>query len=893
MASGVDIMKEAMIKKYFLNWEEAANSAEGEAGGKGYNLGRLHRYGFPVPSGGVLIAASYREFLRYNDPDHLVQAAAAIKAEDVLNCEKILEEIRDKINNGRIGEDIKRELAEKLAGMGLIDRPVAVRSSATAEDSARASFAGVHESFLNILGLENIIKAIKGCYASLWTPRAVAYRRKMGLSDDEVAAAVVIMELVPAEAAGVAFSCDPRTGRRDRIAISANFGLGESVVSGAVEPDEYMLDSTTLLPEIIEKKIGSKEQYARLRSEKGTELISAVEGTSEKQVLDDNQITELGLMTLRVHESLGRGIINQDVEWAFDGKQFFIVQARPVTNLPEPNFPELAGQPVIWSNANIKDAMPFVMTTLTWNAGHYTLNLMLTSNLLAAGYHPPPGIDWTRLYKGRGYFNLSALQWSLYDAVGTLPEETNNLLGGHQPEIKVPAGNPISGWNGIKRSLRKLNLVFNVLKTQFYSKDIFKDIWKRSQSWNQLNFHGMTGTELVSVIDEIGKKYIEFAPIYMILTSSASLPLDTLTKTLEHDFPGRGYSLANNLLAGSAQITSAEHGYRLIELARTALKDEAACKYFASEHFDPAAFKDEIPVNSQFMKEFEEFLKDFGHRGIYEGDLMNPRWREDPTYLLENIRAAVLFPGNADYRKAQAEKRKAAEEEIDRKLKWSLKHLKINMWVKQAIKGSQMREMAKYIWMKPFEPMRLLVQEIGSRLVERGILNEQADVYHCATHELVSILSGYWDGTGLKVLVEERKQLREEFSELDPPDVIIDELPLPKTRSPEVQGQVLTGLGVAAGRAAGKARLIRHPRENTRLQAGDVLVAPSTDPGWTPLFLRANAVVMEVGGYLSHGAIVAREYGIPAVVNVAGVMKTLKDGEKLTVDGDEGKVYRT
>ncbi len=420
-------------------------------------------------------------------------------------------------------------------------------------------------------------------------------------------------------------------------------------MSGAVEPDEYMLDSTTLLPEIIEKKIGSKEQYARLRSEKGTELISAVEGTSEKQVLDDNQITELGLMTLRVHESLGRGIINQDVEWAFDGKQFFIVQARPVTNLPEPNFPELAGQPVIWSNANIKDAMPFVMTTLTWNAGHYTLNLMLTSTLLAAGYHPPPGINWTRLYKGRGYFNLSALQWSLYDAVGTLPEETNNLLGGHQPEIKVPAGNPICGWNGIKRSLRKLNLV--------------------------------------SVIDEIGKKYIEFAPIYMILTSSASLPLDTLTKTLEHDFPGRGYSLANNLLAGSAQITSAEHGYRLIELARTALKDEATCKYFASEHFDPAAFKDEIPVNSQFMKEFEEFLKDFGHRGIYEGDLMNPRWREDPTYLLENIRATVLFPGNADYRKAQAEKRKAAEEEINRKLKWSLQRIKINMWVKQARKG--------------------------------------------------------------------------------------------------------------------------------------------------------------------------------------------------------------
>ena len=204
-----------------------------------------------------------------------------------------------------------------------------------------------------------------------------------------------------------------------------------------------------------------------------------------------------------------------------------------------------------------------------------------------------------------------------------------------------------------------------------------------------------------------------------------------------------------------------------------------------------------------------------------------------------------------------------------------------------------MREMAKYIYLKPFEPTRLIFQEIGRRLVEREILNEQADVYHCAMTELGSLLSGYWDGTGLKVLVEERKHLREELSELDPPDVIIDEVPQTRSISAQATGQVLTGLGVAAGRATGKGRLIHHPHENIRLQAGDVLVAPSTDPGWTPLFLRAKAVVMEVGGYLSHGAIVAREYGIPAVVNVPGVMKTLKDGEQVTVDGDEGKVYRT
>jgi len=214
-------------EKYFLNWDEAFNSTAAQVGGKGHNLARLHKYGFQVPAGGVLISRVYRDFLESNGLSDLLNAVAPIKAEAVMDpaIEKILAEIRQKINDGQVPEICIQELSKHLTVMKLVDKPVAVRSSATAEDSAIASFAGVHESFLNINGLTNIIKAIKDCYASLWTPRAIAYRRKMGFDDDKVAAAVVIMELIPAAAAGVAFSCDPRTGRRDRIAISANFGL--------------------------------------------------------------------------------------------------------------------------------------------------------------------------------------------------------------------------------------------------------------------------------------------------------------------------------------------------------------------------------------------------------------------------------------------------------------------------------------------------------------------------------------------------------------------------------------------------------------------------------------------------------------------------------------------
>ncbi|MFZ3058638.1 MAG: PEP/pyruvate-binding domain-containing protein [Candidatus Methanoperedens sp.] len=883
-----------MREQYFLNWDEAFNSTAAQVGGKGHNLARLHRYGFQVPAGGVLTSKVYRDFLEFNGLQDSINAIASIKAEAVLDpaIEKILTEIRKKISDGQVPEICIRELSKQLTFLKLADKPVAVRSSATAEDSATASFAGVHESFLNIRGLSNIVKAIKDCYASLWTPRAVAYRRKMGFDDDKVAAAVVIMELIPAAAAGVAFSCDPRTGRRDRITISANFGLGESVVSGSVEPDEYLLDSRILLPKILTKKIGSKKQCTRSKSGNGTELVSPGDSTN-KQVIDDSRITELGLLTLRVYEALGSGIAHQDMEWAFDGNRLFVLQARPVTNLREPSFPEIAGQPVIWSNANLKDVMPQVQSTITWNLASCMLPRMMSANLQAAGYHVPPGINWVRLYKGRGYFNLSAVQWGFYDSMGFMPGKTNEFFGGHQPEIKVPAGNPLSGLKGVNRVLRQLYYFINILRIQGAAEKIFKDIREKADSWNQLNLRGMNENELISLLSDMRKKYVEFGPSYMTLGSSASVYIEMLARTLDADFPGRGYSLANGMLAGTSEkMTSAQHGYRLMELAQTAQRDDAARKYFMAGHFDPAAFRNEIPEGSQFMIEFEEFLKDYGHRGIYESDLINPRWREDPGYLLENVRAELLSPGYADFRKAQTEKRKAVEKEIEEKLKWSFQRIKISICVKQARKGAEMREMARSVLVKPSESSRLVLQDIGRRLVEKGILNEKTDVYHCALPEIIDILAGHWDGTGLKILVEDRKRIREELSELEPPDVIIDEVPQPQTQHQQAHGTVLSGLGVAAGSASGSARLIRHPRENSKLLAGDVLVAPSTDPGWTPMFLRAKAVVMEVGGYLSHGAIVAREYGIPAVVNVPGVMKALTDGEQLTVDGDEGKVYR-
>lgn len=320
--------------------------------------------------------------------------------------EQKLSLLGEKIMDGHIPGYIQEELISSLENIGVVDKPLAVRSSATAKDSAGASFAGIHGSFLNVRGLDNILYAIKGCYASLWTHRAVSYRRKMNMNDDEVCQAVVIMEMAEAEAAGVAFTYDPRTGREDIVIISANFGLGESVVSGAVEPDEYCLDYWSETPE---KRIGRKEGKTVAVKDGGTCFVKSSE-SAKSQVLSDNNIRKFGLLVQRIYDALGHGEQHQDIEWVFDGKDFALVQARPVTALPRYTFDELKNQPDMWSNANFKDAFPMVQSTLNWGLWNYLL----------AGVDQipkiPKGIKTIKLYQGLAYWNLSFVQWVNYDA---------------------------------------------------------------------------------------------------------------------------------------------------------------------------------------------------------------------------------------------------------------------------------------------------------------------------------------------------------------------------------------------------------------------------------------------------------------------------------------------
>lgn len=766
----------------FLDWAQAYEAGPEVCGGKGYNLARLARYGFRVPRGGVLPAGA---------------PLAAIR--------------------------------EGLERVGLTDARVAVRSSATAEDSARASFAGIHRSFLNVSGVTAIEQAAQGCIDSLQTPEAIAYRRRMGFRDEEVRCAVVICEMVKARAAGVAFSCDLANGRRDLVLIDAAEGLGDAVVSGRVNPAGMVWRS----------------QFGVLTRQTASPPCAWLPARREE---------ELAHQAVRVQWALGEGQAPQDIEWAYDGERLWLLQARPVTSRARAGWPETAAMPRYWSTANLKDNQPLGWCELSWSQLDSMVGDALYASMTAVGYAIPPGMEVVRRYHGRGFFDLTAMQFGFYDAFGLLPDDVVKRIGGHQPEISVPP-EPLKGPQGGRRRMARLRLVRIIWSQPRRARPAIEKHLEHSRSLAGVDWTGYTLAELASAFAQIARTQEAFIPVAGLANSSSGpwqLGLEAMVKDA---------GLICRLQAGAGGVASAEQGYRLYDMARG-------------------------------RTTLEEFLREFGHRAVYETDIANPRWAEDPSWIVEQV-AAIRAGPEGDPREIAAEVRRKAEQEVRRRFGWRAPLL---LWMARKLREAMAaREGAKSAMVSMILPLRRMVLEIGRRMTAAGQLDAPEQMFQLSQADLTCLLRGDWDGSGARELACDRERRRAAWLEEDCPDVIV-EAPdgrlvgnAPAARS---AADGWSGIAISPGVAAGPARLVRDPKDAAHLLPGDILCAPSTDPGWTPLFLRAAAIVMETGGDLSHGAIVAREYGIPAVANVPGILHALRDGERIVVDGSEGRVRR-
>jgi pyruvate,water dikinase len=874
---GCGKMAGALMAPLILDWRQAVEAGPLTCGGKGYRLAKLHRYGFPVPDGGVVTAEVYRQLMQAPALLRLTQTLEAGRAADVLEpgVQERLARLRQAILAVDLPAQLYAELDQFLRLSQLTDRAVAVRSSPASEDSPYASFAGIHQSVLNVRGMDAVGRAMLQCFASLWTPQAVAYRRRMAVADDAARCAIVLCAMVAApdgdapRSAGVAFSCDPRTGRRDLIVIEAARGAGDKVVSGMVQPDRIVL-----------------------RHVRGRWLLDSRQ-TQGAPTLSPEREQELAHHVWRIHWALGDGDQPQDVEWAHDGERFWILQARPVTRLPRYTFEPVKHLPAIWSTANIKDAVPGVVSAFAWSMIQEEIDAVLYTAPRLLRYEIPPGMQSVKRIDGRAYIDLTAVQWCWYDVVGATPEQTVASIGGHHPEIDVPPGDPLAGPDGRRRKKAKLKAFWLVLGFDRRFRRALGQHFAAVRAIAAWPWARLSEAALLDAIARLAALHERIDPLIGFANGYASLFKDLLEAQLRALVGERAPALMARLLAGNGGITSAEQGYRIADLARVAQRDPEALAWLRRR--EPAPSWRQLPIDSPFRREQACFLDDFGHRAVYEADVINPRWIDDPSYILDQVRGMLDAPHAADRRQAARRVSAVAWAEVARLTFWRRPLLK---WlVRRVHRGFAWREAGKSALVASLWPTRHLLLDIGRRLVVAGHMERPEDAFHLSKADLLALLRGHWDGRGAGALAQDRAAQREAWLELDPPDVIVEgegaDRLMPAIASPVVcDSQVWHGLGVSSGRVTAVARVIRHPDEGGRLGHGEILLAPSTDPGWTPLFLRASAVVMESGGYLSHGAIVVREYGLPAVVNIPGILDHIKDGDRLTVDGDAATVRR-
>lgn len=823
-----------------LDYEFAYDEGVKTVGGKAWNMARMARWGFTVPLGFAVSTAVYDEILARKKVAELVAKASEISLAEVAEpkCADLLKTLREAIVKETFAKSYLDELHGVLAVAGLTDAALAIRSSATGEDGEKHAFAGIHESFLNVKGSDEIVVAVLKCFASLWTPQALAYRRRFDFADDDVRGAVLICKMVTAKnanepiAAGVVFTADPRDGRRDVMVVETTEGMGDKLVNGEVTP-------TTI--------------RVRLKLD-GYEYLDALPDIMPKLMMD-----ELVLNAQRLHWAFSDGEKPQDIEWAYDGERVVMLQVRPVTSLPKCTYDDLKSQPEIWSNGNFKEVLSGILSPLGWSQiPHFSAAHFFDIHHLS-GYHEPQGMQIVRRFEGRAYANISIVQYSAWDAWGILPVETNKSFGGFQPEIDVSK----SASKGNK-NFTLLKILRAVWKGHGYLPQQFADLLIKAQGFLQQDLGELSKQELLALWFALNEEKWQ-AP-YMLANAMGSIWLGIVRQMGVKMLPENELEpLIGGLMSAQGNVVSAQHAYDLHGIV---------AKYGVE--------------GAGFEAAFEGWMQRYGHRGYNEFDIANPRWRETPDEMkmfAKNMGAALHSPETAQKIREKAEEKLRALPLIKRKM--------IGWTMDKARDGFALRERGKSTMIAVLGVSRHIILALGSKMSEAGIIERRDDIFYLSFADIQAWAQDAWDGAGAKLLVADRVLQTQNWAAMpSPADVILVGAGMAEPLQAElaIVGNLIEGMGVSPGIAKGLACKLEAPTEVEKLQVGGILVARSTDPSWTPLFLSAAGIVVEIGGYLSHGAIVAREFGLPAVVNAAGCFEAIGDGDELIVDGNVGTV---
>jgi pyruvate,water dikinase len=865
---------------------------ESAVGAKALGLARMGRIGLSVPAGFCVTADAYHEHLKRNNILSLLTADAAKLAGAKHEIRRdILAGIRQTIIAAPMADELVEEIRSFYATLEA--NRVAVRSSGTAEDLPGHSFAGQYDTYLGVTSIEDCIEGVKKCWASLWTERAYSYRQKNGFDHFAVSMAVIVQSLVPADAAGVIFTADPVTGRTDRIIVEATFGLGDLLVSGKVTGDRFLINKKNL--RILSRTVAEKK-IEHIFDDRGLLIEQAVPAEqSRKLSINDEVAHKLAKLAKKAEIRFGGP---QDMEWALDGTKIFFLQSRPITTLGRT---PLSRDRWIWSNFLAQEVMPDVVTPLTKSLIDNVAEDMFDPifDIFCINRRGTPIYDY---FAGRVYFNASF--WAAvgrhipgfmrYDfarftgsnpALAKVVEILKNVTEDDLPEIRVSR----------TRFILKLPfLIIGILSsTPQKGQTILAETRAGNQKWEHLNIAGMSTKQIANCCAEVTAAFCDmlgYAP-YLFATMIAYFGLESVCAKWFSDT-----TYAGRLLAGVGDMDDAQAAMDLWQLAVKAHQAPEVEQVILSEHNWQCAREKLIIIkgSDQFLKSWDEFMARHGHHCRAELELYNPRWSECPDYVLGLIRGYICCIDKAnplENREKIVQHRRSLEKQCRRRLRNPIKRKVFNHLLVRSQNSAVFRENIKSEIVKLLVGMRKLLLELGRKLHASGILAGSDDIFFLTLEE-VGLMAGGHAEFDIKKVIAERRAEYDKWKLVTPPDVIVGSFD-PDSYVPEevkIDSKVLKGLAVSPGVATGKARVILRSDTQQQVLPGEILVAPFTDPGWTPYFLPAAAIVMEQGSLLSHGSIVAREYGIPAVVNVGAATKIIKTGLTIQVDANQGIV---
>jgi len=827
-------------------------------GGKGMSLAKLSRAGLPVPGGFHITTEAYRRFVSENGlQPRILEALEGAKATLPASLDKASRQIDKLFTAALIPSEIIAAISTAYADFE--DAPVAVRSSATAEDLPEASFAGQQETYLNIRGEQAVLETVKKCWASLWTARAIAYRLKQNIAPADMALAVVVQKLVFAEAAGVLFTANPVTGRRDELMLSAAWGLGEAIVSGAVTPDTITVNKATC--RLVQRETASK-LVMTVRTDSGTREQPVPGRLKKAPVLNNSQVSDLARLGLEIEKLYA---VPMDIEWAWACGRFAILQARPITALPAPPLEWPVPTPrVILSRGSFAEFLPDPISPLFGTlavplAGKASLKMMSE----IGGINDPNSYLVT-VVNGYVYIGLKMtfnVIWSML--IMSTVASKKMLSTGRQLWAAAHAKylSVVRNWQD--RELTKLSaqaMLAGVREIFTETADYYTAV--------------QTGPIPISLTSEM-----IFSNIYKMLVKR------------------KGEPAAPTFLFGSEnQALRAEKS--LFDLAMWAKTDASLLETLLNEPSDRVC--QHLSESSggaawdEFRTRFAAHMAEYGHT-IYDLDFAKPIPADDPAPLVQALKAYLDGTAGNPYerQKAALERREQLTQAVVKRLdllrrKIFLKQLK---WAQES---APLREdgIADIGLGQPL--IRSLLAEFGRRLVQVGVIARAGDIYWLEARE-ADALAAALDQDGELVsqagLVEERKSKWQALRKVVPPNVLPKNPLLARFAPREDQhGDMLKGSGASAGKVTARACVMRGPEDFDRMRPGDVIVAVITTPAWTPLFVRASAIVTDIGGPLSHSSIVAREYGIPAVLGTGNATRRILDGQIITVDGNAGIV---